>query len=73
MWHSDDQFWKTYGPWMFTEKRWANTPAEVDSILKLLRPAPQGAGLPLRRMPATGISQIRVLHPVCKPRHAHAT
>jgi SAM-dependent methyltransferase len=47
MWHSDDQFWKTYGPWMFTEKRWANTPAEVDSILKLLSPAPRGVILDL--------------------------
>ncbi|MGA2439675.1 MAG: class I SAM-dependent methyltransferase [Tepidisphaeraceae bacterium] len=47
MWHSDDQFWKTYGPWMFTEKRWANAPGEVDSILKLLSPAPQGAILDL--------------------------
>ena len=47
MWHSDDRFWKTYGPWMFTQKRWANTPAEVDSILKLLAPLPQGAILDL--------------------------
>jgi SAM-dependent methyltransferase len=32
---------------MFGERRWANTPAEVDSILKLLRPAPRGAILDL--------------------------
>jgi SAM-dependent methyltransferase len=47
MWHSDDQFWKTCGPWMFTEKRWANTPTEVDSILKLLAIPPQAAILDL--------------------------
>jgi SAM-dependent methyltransferase len=32
---------------MFTEKRWANTPAEVDSILKLLSPVPRGTILDL--------------------------
>src|SRR5580765_2814924 len=47
MWHSDDQFWKTYGPWMFGEERWACAPAEVGSILKLLAPAPHGAVLDL--------------------------
>jgi SAM-dependent methyltransferase len=35
-WHDDDRFWKTYGPWMFDEKRYAGTPGEVDSIVKLL-------------------------------------
>jgi SAM-dependent methyltransferase len=32
---------------MFSERRWADAPAEVDSILKLLRPEPRGAILDL--------------------------
>ena len=47
VWHSDDDFWKTYAPIMFNEQRWAGTPAEVDSLLKLLAPAPRGAILDL--------------------------
>ena len=46
-WYADDKFWKTLAPWMFTEKRWANAPAEVDQILNLLALPPQPTVLDL--------------------------
>jgi len=46
-WHDDDRFWKSFAPWMFDESRWANTPAEVGSILTLLNLPPGSSVLDL--------------------------
>ena len=35
-WHESDDFWTEMAPFMFTEERWAGTPAEVDQIEALL-------------------------------------
>jgi SAM-dependent methyltransferase len=35
-WHEQDFFWETAAPVMFTERRWANTPVEVDKLFSLL-------------------------------------
>ncbi len=39
-WHETDAFWETFAPLMFGERRWANTPAEIDGILNLMNLAP---------------------------------
>src|SRR5688572_30492678 len=46
-WHEQDVFWETTGPTMFTAQRWANAPAEVASLLKLLGLEPGAAVLDL--------------------------
>lgn len=35
-WHEQDLFWKMIAPYMFPQKRWENTPKEVDNIASLL-------------------------------------
>lgn len=35
-WHEHDEFWITTGPLMFSERRWAAAPKEVDRIVSLL-------------------------------------
>jgi SAM-dependent methyltransferase len=40
VWHDDDAFWRTFGPWMFTEKRLEGTAAEVEQMIALLGVAP---------------------------------
>lgn len=35
-WHEDEAFWKTWGPFMFSEQRMANTPVETDGIISLM-------------------------------------
>lgn len=40
-WHDDDRFWKTWGPLLFTERRLADAPSEVERLLKLVR-VPEG-------------------------------
>lgn len=34
-WFEDDQFWIRFAPIMFDADRWADTPAEVDALLRL--------------------------------------
>ncbi len=34
-WFSDEWFWETYGPLMFDPQRMAETPSEVDAIIKM--------------------------------------
>ena len=34
-WHEQDDFWTTFSPVMFTERRWEGTGAEIDQILSL--------------------------------------
>ena len=46
-WHEDDAFWTEMGPFMFTARRWAGTPGEVDEIEALLALEPPGAVLDL--------------------------
>ena len=46
-WHDDDAFWRTFGPWMFTEERLEGTPAEVDAMVALLGLEPGGRVLDL--------------------------
>jgi SAM-dependent methyltransferase len=41
-WYEDESFWHTWGPLMFSKKRVANTPVEIDQILALLN-VPRGA------------------------------
>lgn len=38
-WFEDEGFWTDYAPIMFDEARWAEVPAVVDSIERLVRPA----------------------------------
>jgi len=35
-WHEDDVFWEMWGPVMFSQQRWADTPIEVEGIISLL-------------------------------------
>jgi SAM-dependent methyltransferase len=57
-WFEDEEFWKSYASLMFDERRWAETPAVVDGILRL-------AGLPLRLgRPGKG-PRSRVLDTCC--------
>jgi len=39
-WHEQDDFWETVSPMLFPERRWADTPAEVDNLIALLEIAP---------------------------------
>ncbi len=39
-WHSEDEFWQAFAPFMFHEERLAATPFEVDKILDLTNPGP---------------------------------
>jgi SAM-dependent methyltransferase len=34
-WHEDDTFWETFGPEMFTPKRWEEIPAKADELIAL--------------------------------------
>jgi SAM-dependent methyltransferase len=43
-WHEDDSFWSTFFPAMFSPKKWASAPADVDAILALLE-LPEGAAV----------------------------
>lgn len=36
-WYENDDFWETVAPFLFHEKRWAATPAEVDQVVALLQ------------------------------------
>ena len=40
-WHEDDAFWETWGPIMFSEKRLADAPEEVERIVSLLNLKPE--------------------------------
>jgi len=46
-WHEDDAFWRTFGPAMFTAKRWQDGPAEIERVLAL---AGTPAGAPVLDM-----------------------
>jgi len=35
-WHDDDSFWVTFGPCMFTPRRWEVAPEEVDLVVERL-------------------------------------
>ena len=35
-WHEQDGFWETVAPILFAERRWLDTPAEVDQVVSLL-------------------------------------
>ena len=39
-WHEDDSFWEAAAPAMFTERRWAIAPAEVEAVLALVHASP---------------------------------
>ena len=40
-WFEDEEFWTAYAPIMFDEARWAEVPAVVDAIERLVRPSPR--------------------------------
>lgn len=40
VWHEDDRFWETMAPVMFNQQRLEATPAEVDSVIRLLELSP---------------------------------
>jgi SAM-dependent methyltransferase len=44
-WFEDEKFWTAYAPIMFDEDRWAEVPAVVDAIERLVHPAPGAAVL----------------------------
>ncbi len=44
-WFEDEEFWTAYAPIMFDEDRWAEVPAVVDAIERLVRLAPGAAVL----------------------------
>ncbi len=44
-WFEDEEFWTAYAPIMFDEARWAEVPAVIDAIERLVRPAPGAAVL----------------------------
>jgi SAM-dependent methyltransferase len=44
-WFEDEDFWTAYAPIMFDEARWAEVPAVVDGIERLVGPAPGAAVL----------------------------
>ena len=44
-WFEDEEFWTAYAPIMFDEARWAEVPAVVDGIERLIRPLPGSAVL----------------------------
>lgn len=46
-WHEDDTFWETWGPIMFSEKRLADAPKEIESIISLLNIKPRAHVLDL--------------------------
>ncbi|MDP3176411.1 MAG: class I SAM-dependent methyltransferase, partial [Spirochaetaceae bacterium] len=43
-WFEDEGFWTAYAALMFDEKRWAEVPAVVDALEKLV-PLPRGASI----------------------------
>ena len=40
-WHEQDVFWETVAPILFAERRWLDTPAEVDQVVSLLGIGPE--------------------------------
>jgi SAM-dependent methyltransferase len=46
-WHEDDAFWETMAPFLFTERRFASAPEQVDRFLDLLALPPGAAILDL--------------------------
>jgi len=46
-WHEDDDFWETFGPYIFTDARLDAARSEVDSLIKLLGLAPGASILDL--------------------------
>ncbi len=46
-WHDDEEFWRRFAPFMFSEERWLGTPAEIDALSALLDLVPQTAVLDL--------------------------
>ena len=36
-WYEQDNFWETAGPVLYSQRRWANTPDEIDKIISLLK------------------------------------
>lgn len=46
-WHEDDDFWRTFAPWMFHEDRWEKTPEQVGQVLELLGLEPPASVLDL--------------------------
>ena len=46
-WFEDDAFWETWGPYMFGKERWENAPAEVTSLISLIKISPGASVLDL--------------------------
>lgn len=42
-WFDDEAFWRELYPFMFTEKRFADTPDQIEKVLALTRPAGRAA------------------------------
>lgn len=47
VWHEDNDFWLTMAPFLFSEKRWEDTPAQVEGLLRLTETPPGAAVLDL--------------------------
>jgi SAM-dependent methyltransferase len=45
VWHEDEDFWRTMEPFLFSQGRWEDAPAQVDGLLKLTETPPSSAVL----------------------------
>ena len=46
-WHDDDRFWAAVAPWIFAQRRWNESPAEVDQLVALAGEKPPASVLDL--------------------------